>query len=452
MLKNGYITQAEAARAAQRGLGLRPGTRYIHRREPYFFDYVQDKLIDRYGVGVVRRGGLRIHTTIDPALQDSARAAINSYYGDPAGPSSALVAVDPSNGKIRAMASSGTYQHSNFNLAAQGHRQPGSAFKTFVLTTAIRKGVNPDSTSYTSKPLNIDDPEFGHWEVKTFGNSYIGTVSLTRATLSSDNTVYAQLILDIGPKAVCETAKLLGITTKLDCYPAEGLGGLTRGVTTLEMADAYATLASGGVRHRPTAIERVVFADGKSENLASGEGKRVLTDGQAAEVTRVLEMNVQSGTGTAANYGCPAAGKTGTTDEAKDAWFVGYTPHLSAAVWVGYPDAGIAMPGAQGGTYAAPVWHAFMLPAHGDDCDDFPLPDQPAEFHPFFGKYAATGKSVTPTYSGDDGTTTDDTDGGGTGTGQEIDPRYYEEAPQNAPDAQAPPADGAPQGEAPGAQ
>ena len=121
--------------------------------------------------------------------------------------------------------------------------------------------------------------------------------------------MYAQLILDIGPKAVCETAKLLGITTKLDCYPAEGLGGLTRGVTSLEMASAYATLASGGVRHRPTGIERVVFPDGKSESLASGEGKRVLTDGQAYEVTRILEMNVQSGTGTAAGYGCPAAGQ-----------------------------------------------------------------------------------------------------------------------------------------------
>jgi penicillin-binding protein 1A len=435
MVKNGYITQAEAERASQRGLGLRPGTRYIQRREPYFFDYVQDKLIDRYGVGVVRRGGLRIHTTINPALQDSAREAINSYYGDPAGPSSALVAIDPATGKIRAMASSGTYQHSKFNLAAQGHRQPGSAFKTFVLTTAIRQGVDPDSTYYTSKPLNIDDPDFGHWEVKTFGNSYIGTVSLTRATLSSDNTVYAQLILDLGPKKVCETAQLLGITTKLDCYPAEGLGGLTLGVTPLEMAGAYATLASGGIRHRPTGIERVVFPDGKSENLASAKGKRVLTDGEAYEVTKVLKMNVQSGTGTAANYGCPAAGKTGTTDEAKDAWFVGYTPKLSAAVWVGYPDAGVAMPGAQGGTYAAPVWHAFMLPAHGDYCDDFPEPTEPAEFSPFFGKYSSTGRSGTGQYYAPSTTTPD----------QQYDPRYYEEAPLDPPKTDTPPEEGAPE-------
>ena len=295
MVENGYITQAEATRASQRGLGLKHGTRYIQRREPYFFDYVQEKLIERYGVGVVRRGGLRIHTTIDPKMQDQARERRSTpYYADPAGPSSAIVAIDPANGKIRAMASSGTLPRRNFNLAAQGHRQPGSAFKTFVLTAAIRKGVDPDSTYYTSKPLDIDDPTYGHWEVKTFGNSYIGTVSLTRATLSSDNTVYAQLILDIGPKAVCETAKLLGITTKLDCYPAEGLGGLTLGVTPLEMAGAYATLASGGVRHRPTGIEKVVFPDGKSENLANSKGKRVLTDGEAYEVTKVLKMNVQS--------------------------------------------------------------------------------------------------------------------------------------------------------------
>src|SRR5215216_5129760 len=432
MYENGYVSQAEYQDAASRDLHLKQGRRYVQRREPYFFDYVQEQLIERYGVGVVRRGGLRIHTTINPKMQDLARDAINAYYGDPAGPSSAIVAIDPANGKIRAMASSGTYGERRFNLAAQGHRQPGSAFKTFVLTAAIRKGIDPDSTTYTSKPLNINDPEYGHWEVKTFGDSYIGTVSLTRATLSSDNTVYAQLILDVGPKNVCKTAKLLGIMTKLDCYPAEGLGGLTRGVTTLEMARAYATLANGGVRHRATGIRKVVFPDGKSENLARSKGKRVLTDGQAAEVTRILQMNVQSGTGTAANYGCPAAGKTGTTDEAKDAWFVGYTPKLSAAVWVGYPKAGIAMPGAQGGTYAAPVWHAFMTPAHGTFCDDFPPPTDPAQLSAYFGKYARTGSSGTGQYYGPStgGTTTE--------PDEKYDPRFYEDAPLDQPNESPP--------------
>ena len=438
MRDNGYITQDEYLEAIQKPIKLKRGTRYITRREPYFFDYVQEQLIEKYGVGVVRRGGLKIFTTIDPVMQESARAAINAYYGDPAGPASAIVAIDPRTGKIRAMASSGSYDDRNFNLAAQGHRQPGSAFKTMVLTAAVRKGVDPDSTTYTSKPLAINDPKFGEWNVKTFGDSYIGTVSLTRATLSSDNTVYAQLILDIGPQAVCKTAKLLGITTKLDCYPAEGLGGLTRGVTSLEMAGAYATLANGGVRHRPSGIRKVVFPDGKSDKLAGGKGKRVLSDGEAYEVTKILKMNVTSGTGTAANYGCPAAGKTGTTDEAKDAWFVGYTPQLSAAVWVGYPDAGVAMPGAQGGTYAAPVWHAFMSPAHGDFCDDFPAPQEPFQASPFFGKYSRTGAPTASDYSYG-GTTTPPTTGGNT-----YDPRYYESPPQEAPQVETPPEQVAP--------
>ncbi len=450
MADNGYISAAEAREAGRTRLKLKRGTRYTTRREPYFFDYVQEKLIERYGVGVVRRGGLRIFTTIDPQMQDSAREAINAYYGDPAGPASAIVSLDPNNGKIRAMASSGTYDDRTFNIAAQGHRQPGSAFKTMVLTAAILKGIDPDSTSYTSKPLAINDPKYGEWNVKTFGNTYSGTISLTRATLASDNSVYAQLILDVGPDSVCKAAKLLGITTKLDCYPAEGLGGLTRGVTTLEMAGAYGTLASGGVRHRPTGIERVVFPDGKSEKLAKPEGKRVMTDGQAYEVTKILEMNMQSGTGTAAYYGCPAAGKTGTTDEAKDAWFVGYTPQLSTAVWVGYPDAGVAMPGAQGGTYAAPVWNAFMSPAHGEFCGDFALPTEPFQSAPFFGNYASTGNSGTsgsydygsgdPAYTEDD---TGDTSGDG---GGDYDPNLYESPPQEPPDVQTPstPAEPAP--------
>jgi penicillin-binding protein 1A len=423
MLDNGYITPLQYQEAASRKLHLKRGFRYVNRREPYFFDYVQEKLIERYGVGVARRGGLRIHTTINPKMQDLARDAINAYWADPAGPASAIVAIDPNSGKIRAMASSGTYGERRFNLAAQGHRQPGSAFKTMVLTAAILKGVDPGSTSYSSKPVALDVGEAEPWEVKTFGDSYSGTMSLTSATLASDNTVYAQLIMDLGPKAVCEAARRLGITTKLDCYPAEGLGGLTRGVTTLEMANAYATLASGGVRHRATGIQRVVFPDGTRENWANPEGLRVMTDGQAYEVTQILEQNIQSGTGTRANYGCPAAGKTGTTDEAKDAWFVGYTPQLSTAVWVGYPDAGVAMPGAQGGEYAAPVWGAFMEPASDGYCEDFPLPENAFEPQPFFGEYA-TGQSDGGTDDYYDDTYVEPT----------YDPEYYEAPPQEAPE------------------
>jgi penicillin-binding protein 1A len=256
--------------------------------------------------------------------------------------------------------------------------------------------------------------------------------------VASDNTVYAQMILDVGPKKVCEAARLLGIRTKLDCYPAEGLGGLRLGVTPLEMANAYATLAAGGMRSKPKAIRKVVFPDGKSEDLGKPERKRVLTDGQAYEVTQILEQNVLGGTGTAAQIGCPTAGKTGTTDNFNDAWFVGYTPHMSTAVWVGFPDAQVSMEATRigsvaGGTWPAMIWHDFMFTAHGDNCDDFPPPTEPAEFSPFFGKYATTGAPtvVTP----DDGETDAD---------QQLDPRFYEQAPLDDPDAQAPPEEVAP--------
>jgi penicillin-binding protein 1A len=437
MVENGLITRAEADAASQKGLGLKHGTRYIQRREPYFFDFVQEQLIERYGVGVVRRGGLKIHTTIRPGLQDAARNAINSYVFE-GGPASAIVTVDPSNGEIKAMASSGNYRDRRFNLAAQGHRQPGSAFKTFVLTAAIRSGVDPDSTSYVSRPLNINDPKYGPWQVKTYDGSYRGSMSLYSATLASDNTVYAQLILDIGPEKVCQTAKLMGIQTKLDCYPAEGLGGLRLGVTPLEMASAYATLSAGGTRHRPTAIRKVVFPDGKSEELSRSKGKRVLTDGEAYEVTRILKANVQSGTGrTASGLGCPAAGKTGTTDNNNDAWFVGYTPHLSTAVWLGYPDALIST-GEQGGGTPTSIWTTYMQAAKGDACDDFPPPTEPFQPTPFSGKYANgsadTGSGSDYYYSqpSTDGTTDYGTDDGG------YNQQYYESPPQEPPAVQAP--------------
>ncbi len=222
-------------------------------------------------------------------------------------------------------------------------------------------------------------------------------MTLTQATLRSDNTVYAQLILDVGPKAVRETAKLMGITTKLDAYPAEGLGGLRLGVSPLEMANAYATLASGGIRNTPKAITKVEFPDGKSDDLGKPERERAFSDGVAYEVTKILEQNVQAGTGTAANYGCPAAGKTGTTDEFNDAWFVGYTPKLASSVWVGYPNALVAMTSVHGiavagGTFPAAIWHDYMNVAHGTDCESFPQPTEPAQFSPFFGKYASTGR------------------------------------------------------------
>jgi len=442
MVKNHLLSRARAERAAQAPLHLKHGTRYTRRREPYFFDFVQDQLIEKYGVGVYRRGGLKVYTTINPKLQDVARSAIDGGLAGYPGPASAIVSVDPANGYIRAMASSGSYKSRTFNLAAQGHRQPGSAFKTFVLTTAIRKGIDPTRTTYVSKPLNLNLPGYGPWKVKTYSNTYGGTMNLVSATLHSDNTVYAQLIIDVGPKAVRQTAKMMGIKTHLDGLPAEGLGGLRLGVSPLEMADAYATLASGGIRNEPIAIRRVTFPDGKSDDLGKPRRKRVLSDGVAYEVTKILEQNMKSGTAVRGNIGCPAAAKTGTTDNYNDAWLVGYTPKLSTAVWMGYPNSLVSMPGVQGGSYPASIWHAYMSLAHGSDCSDFPQPKDRVSFSPFFGHYASTGGGGStggydrsPSGTGGGGATTGGT--GGTGAGG-YNPRLYEAPPQPAPKTQPP--------------
>jgi penicillin-binding protein 1A len=458
MLKNHYITSTEARDAIAEPLGLRAGKRYFSRREPFFFDYVSDKLIAKYGIGVYRKGGLKVHTTIDPRLQEQARKAINGQLNQPNDPASAIVAVDPRNGYIRAMASSGTYKDRRFNLAAQGHRQPGSSFKTFALVAAVRKGVNPSQVSYESKPLALKLPDGQEWKVATYSNSYSGRTSLASATLASDNTVYAQLALDIGPEYVAETAKLMGVETQLDGFPAETLGGLRLGVSPLEMSVAYATLASGGIRHKPVAIKKVVFPDGKTEHVGEPEGTRVFSDGIAYEVTKILKNNVTGGTATASQVGCPSAGKTGTTDDFNDAWFVGYTPRMSTAVWVGYPNALVEMRSVHGisvagGTFPAMIWHDFMAVAKGGFCGDFDQPTTPAVFTPFFGKYAKEGAPTDPDNPFGKYKTPDDAyadgkkpkenkkNGDKKGTGG-YDPRLYEAPPQKAPTTPQPQGEG----------
>ena len=447
MAKSGYITQSDALEAMDKPLGLRAGNKYFRRSEPYFFDYVSELLIEKYGLNTYRRGGLKVYTTIDINLQRAGRAAIDGRLNQPGDPSSAVVAIDPRNGFIRAMVANGTYKKRNFNLAAQGHRQPGSTFKTFVLTTAVLKGVDPNAVSYQSKPLALDLGNGQTWKVKTYGGDYAGRINLTRATLRSDNTVYAQLDLDLGPKEVAKTAKKMGITTQLDGLPAEGLGGLRLGVSPLEMADAYATLASGGVHHKPIAITKVRFPDGKSDDFSKPKGDRVMTDGQAMEVTKVLKMNVQSGTGVNANYGCPAAGKTGTTDNFTDAWFVGYEPRLTAAVWVGYPNALVEMRSVHGievagATFPSQIWHDFMNVAHRGYCEDFPQPTTPFQSSPFYGKYSKQGGTTDTSvpynqylYNGGTQPQTD-TKKNKKGGNNSYDPRLYEAPPQPAPQTQ----------------
>jgi penicillin-binding protein 1A len=393
MDKLGYISHEQAAAAESAGLGLDVATAYFDHRQPYFFDYVENELISEYGVNTVRQGGLEVQTTIDPDLQEVGLEAMRSALPYSTDPSSALVSIDPRNGRIRAMASSSNYAETQFNLAAQGRRQPGSTFKAFVLTTAIKQGIDPYSTYYTSKPLDLDLPHWGHWTVHTADEGYQGTVNLQQATVSSDNTVFAQLDLDVGPKSVAQTAKSMGITTPLDGIPAEGIGGLRLGVTPLELTDAYATLAAGGVHHDPVSIEKVTFPSGKVDRPQRTEPRRVLTEAVAWEVTRLLHDNITEGTGTAAYTGCAGqAGKTGTTDEYTDAWFSGYQPNLATAVWVGYPESNdVSMSSVHGiivfgGTFPAEIWHSLYSNG-GVPCEEFKEPEQKISWAPYYGHF-----------------------------------------------------------------
>ena len=447
MADQGYITQARADKTKAMRLGVKHNRFYTAKREGYVYDYVKQYLIDRYGVDTVLRGGLRVDTTIDLHLQKLARRALDGNLGAPDRAGS-IVTIDPHTGYVRAMASSARYGDSKFNLAAQGHRQAGSTFKVMVLMDALRRGVDPTRTSYVSRPLQPGWlPAAPDYKVQTFGHTYGGSMNLVTATLKSDNTVYAQLDADLGPESVAKTARDMGITSPLHGYPAEGLGGLTDGVSPLEMARAYATIANGGYRMRPIVVRKVTFPDEHVDDLGKPSRHKVFDDGVTYEATKILVKNVQGGTGTRAQIGCPAAGKTGTVDNFTDAWFVGFTPRLVSSVWVGHPKDPYPLgPNAQGGAIAAPIWGAYMKSAHGKFCGDFPKPKVPFAAQPFFGKYSRTGAkeskpdqqpgAVTPGIAPDANGQGTGKDGGGT----KYPPDAYEAPPQGQPPATTPPA------------
>jgi penicillin-binding protein 1A len=414
MVTSNYITQAQADTADHSSLQVKPNNTYNFKREPYVFDYVRQALVQRFGLATVEKGGLKVYTTIDLTKQQQAREAILANEGQPGDPAAALVNVDPTNGHILAMATSSSYNQTNFDYATQSHRQTGSAFKVFVLMTLIHDfDGDPNQTYYNSHELLPGWlPGYPTYHVQTSEHSYEGNINVTKATTLSDNTVFAQLDADVTPEKVRDTAYAMGITSHLDAFPAEGIGGLRIGVSPLEMADAYATLANGGWHVPPTAITKVVFPDGRVVNLGDPPRKRVFSYGEAYAADQVLKTVITSGTGTAANYGCPAAGKTGTTSNYTDAWFVGYTPQLSTAVWVGYPNSTESMydvnglgPGF-GGTLAAPIWRDYMRQAAGGYCSDFTVPTDPWHGTPFFGKFATTGNPAATTTTTGSGTPT----------------------------------------------
>src|SRR5580765_3405445 len=350
----------------------------------YFANYVKQQLIDAYGTSRVFGGGLRVQTTIDLGLQKLARDAIAKWLTTDSGPAAALVAIDPRDGRVLAMVGGDNYRHSQFNLAVQGERQAGSAFKPFVLSTALDQGISP-STVLVSHPVTIDLGD-RDWEVHNYEGSNLGPIDLDTATTYSDNTVYAQLTRLVGPARVAAMAQRLGITRHLNPYFAIGLGADP--VSPLEMARAYATIANGGVRvdnslKRIEDRPRVILSVNGDRNAPVGA--HALAPNDAAIVTSLLQHVVNEGTGRRAQLsdGRPVAGKTGTTENYGDAWFVGYTPQLAVAVWVGYPTELKPMltefngEPVAGGTYPALIWKSFMesaLPYLHDDPEGFAPP------------------------------------------------------------------------------
>lgn len=367
MVKYNLISPSEAQKAKDEKIVLATSQKKRTGVLDYFIDYVTQQLVDKYGADAVYKEGLKVYTTIDMDMQLAAEKAIDelpTFYTDSnklKQPQGALVAVEPSTGHIKAMV--GGRGNDQFNRAVLAERQPGSAFKPFVYLAAIESGLTPASV--------IDDKaiNFNGWEPMNYDRSFHGKVSLRTALVNSYNVPVVMLAQQVTPDKVLYYAQQMGISTLVlsgsvnDKNLAMALGGLTRGVTPLEMASAYAVLANQGVHVEPTAITKVVDRNGKTLYNSSPNQRAVVNAKSAYVLVDMMQDVLTRGTGTGAYFGRPAAGKTGTTSEYKDAWFVGFTPDISAAVWVGN-DIASDLDGMTGSTTPATIWRRFMSEAH----------------------------------------------------------------------------------------
>ena len=399
MLTAGDISPAQYRAALASPLGLHPAQTQGASAGTYLAGFITSQLVAEYGAGRVREGGLHVYTTLNSRKQAEATQAVLGTLdrkGDPAG---SIVSIEPGTGDVRAMAVAQTGQQLSFDIAADAQRQAGSTFKLFVLTEAVTRGINPFATQYLSAPFVGPN----NWHVATYEHTYAGRIPISQATLLSDNTVYARLTLDLGPKSIADLATSMGVQSQLKAVPSIGLG--VNGVSPLDLATAYATLAAGGVAHRPTILSKVVFPDGHAETASQPSGHRVIDAKVAGVVTRILAANVQSGTGTAAALtGRPAAGKTGTTDSEADAWFAGWVPQLATVVWVGQPNGEKPMgdvhgvTAVTGGTFPAEIWRTFMEQAlAGQPVEQFAYPGSPS-YERWCGRYqfALTWRNARP--------------------------------------------------------
>ncbi|CAN5696812.1 penicillin-binding protein 1A [soil metagenome] len=310
-----------------------------------FVEKVRREVEAQLGSEALAQGGLEIQTTLNPKLQRAAAESGGEVLDNPDDPSSAVATVEPQTGAIKVLYG----QEEEFNLALDARRQPGSSFKPMVLAAALKQNISPD-TVYVSKDLNVD---FQGVDYPVTNYEYVerGPITVGEAMVESDNTVFVQFALDVGLQNVADTAEALGVTTPVEPYPSTAIGGLGVGVSVLDMASAYATFAGAGVYREPYSLETVerrYFGETEQVYYHRVSGSRVMSGNQAAVVNEVLRRVVEDSDAEDEDatlehdldeeLGRPSAGKTGTTDDFADAWYVGYTPRLSTAVWVGYPD------------------------------------------------------------------------------------------------------------------
>jgi len=386
MFEQGRLSRLQYFNARQEALPADPEPPTVRTTAPYFTTWIRQQLVDRFGARRAFEGGLKITTTLDVSLQKAAENTVKRYFSNPDGPTAALVALDNDTGEVRAMVGGRDYNSRPFNLATQGQRQPGSAMKPFVLAEALRRGISPASI-WPSKKRTFKVPGGSDkFVVNNFENSYSGSNTLAGALTASDNSIFAAVGLQVGTKRISRLARQMGIRTPVSTNPAMTLGGLKEGVTPLDMAHAYETFAEDGLRitgtlgsskQGPVGVRSVTTfptAGRPTRVLAENDlrRRRVLGKDTAQTAVGIMQTVITRGTGKRAGLadGSFAAGKTGTTENSGDAWFVGFTDRLTVAVWVGYPDklkpmlTEFAGRPVEGGTYPALIWHDFMTGAN----------------------------------------------------------------------------------------
>ena len=367
MVKYGFISADSAAKAKAEKMVYSTSHKQQNNPRGYFFDMISQKVIAEVGADALYKGGLKIYTTLDMDMQLAAEKAMRhlpNYYTDGkklTQPQMALAAVDPKTGYVKAMI--GGRGQDKFNRATLAVRQPGSAFKPFVYLTAMQNGFTPASI------IEDKEEEFAKgWKPQNSDMQWHGKVSLRTALKRSLNVPTIKLAREVGVDKIVANVEKMGITTLVDsgAYSdvnlAMALGGLSKGVNPLEMASAYGVLATNGLYNKPIALLKIVDRDGKVLYQAKPQSKRVVDAASAYLTTNMLEDVLVSGTGGGMGIGRPAAGKTGTTDTYIDAWFVGYTPDLSTAVWVG-DDNNKPMQRMYGSGAPLSIWHEFMINA-----------------------------------------------------------------------------------------